>query len=369
MTQTTEFALETPSAFDMEAKNRSELELSGQYFEINASEVSKLNENYARNLLPVSLIWGALAIIGIIGNCAVLLVYGLGRHARNKSYRPLILFLAAVDLFTCVVLVPVEIAKYRFYFSTRKTSVCRVKCAFNMFALISTTFLLLVIAWDRYSAVSDPMKKFKKGALTRKSSFIKCFILLMTSILMSVPAAILCGSSHVTVNEINAFTCGADQQWKTSSFRYVYKYTLSVLQVAISLILIVLYCRIGCIIKQSLRKRSSRLSSVTVSFDGETNKLENSVHIPLPSNIKALFVVTITFIVTFFLFAVLSFFSISRFSDSYPAYVFFMRVYFIQSVATPLMYAKMDKKFRHATLTLFCRKRQRKSSSSSMNSV
>lgn len=372
MTLTTNFVYEIPPV--SEASTSTQLKNNtNPDFVINASYVANLNELYARNLLPVSIIWGTLALIGIFGNSAVLLVYGVGRHARKKSYRPLILFLAAVDLFTCIILIPMEIAKYRFYFSAKKTSVCRMKCAFNMFALISTTFLLLVIAVDRYFAVSDPLKKYKKGAPSRKSSLIKCLIVLVASIVSSAPAAILCGSSTVTVNtdygEVNAYTCSADQKWRHSAFRYVYKYSLSISQVIVSTIIIILYCRMGCIIKQKLRKRSSRLPSVTVSLDGKSQKLEQSVHIPLPSNIKVLFVVTITFIVTFFLFAVLSFFSISRFSSTYPAFVFFTRLYFMQSVATPLMYAKMDKKFRYATLTLFYRKERRKTSSSSLNSV
>ena len=342
---------------------------------INSSVVSSLNECYAQNLLPVSLIWGSLAVIGILGNIAVLLVYGLGRHARNKSYRPYILFLAAVDLFTCVILIPMEIAKYRYYFSAEKTPVCRLKCVSNMFALINTSFLLLVIAFDRYSAVLDPLKKFKRGSKSRKTSLLQCLILFGASVIISVPAAILCGSSHVILlnselGDVPAYTCAADQKWRHTPFRYIYKYSLSILQVILSIVIIVLYCRMGLTIKRKLRKRTSRLPSASITIDEISKKLEYSVQTPLPSNIKVLFVVTVTFVVTYFLFAVLSFFSISTFSSSYPAYVFFSRLYFVQSVATPLMYAKMDKKFRYATLTLFCSgKRDRKVSSSSSNSV
>ena len=341
---------------------------------INGTVVSLLNDCYAKSLLPVSLSWAVLAVIGILGNSAVLIVYGIGRHAKSKSYRPFILFLAAVDLFTCVVLIPMEITKYRFYFSAEKTCVCRIKCAFNMFALISTSFLLLAIAVDRSAAVSDPLKKFKKGAVSRKKSLLQCFILLAASIVSSVPAAILCGSSQVTLTTdlglVDAYTCGADQRWRETLFRYFYKYCLSILQVLLSVIIIVLYCRMGYTIKRKLRRRSCRLPSASISIDDKSNKLEHSLQTPLPSNIKVLFAVTVTFVITYFLFAVLSFFSISRFSSSFPAYVFFSRVYFIQSMATPLMYAKMDRKFRYATLTLFCsRKQKRKVSSSSVNSV
>lgn len=354
----------------MEDQNYSETESSDGNFVINASEVSELNENFAKNLLPVSLIWAALAVTGIVGNCAVLLVYGLARHARTASYRPLILFLAVLDLFTCVILIPVEIVKYRFYFWVEVSSDCHLKCIVNTFALICTTLLLLVIAVDRYSAVSDPLKKFKKGAATQRSSLIKCFIVLMASIFISIPAAILCGSSHVTVNGINAFTCGPNQRWRNSFFRYFYKYVLSISQVVISLIIIILYCRMGCIIKRNMRRKEGiRLPSVSVSFDGETSKLETSGNISLPSNIKALFAVTITFIVTFFLFAVLAFFSVSTFSSTYPVYLFFMRLYFIHSAATPLLYIKMDKKFRFVTMTLFRKKPGRKPSNSSLTSV
>ncbi len=99
-----------------------------------------------------------VAIVGLPGNCIIIVVFG--RKVAKTTSTILILSLAADDLFVCVTM-PLTIYHNVFHVHENSQSliVCQIYTFSSYFGIYTSILLCVVIAFDRFFAVTRPVKK------------------------------------------------------------------------------------------------------------------------------------------------------------------------------------------------------------------
>ena len=107
-----------------------------------------LNDEKALLYLPVIVFLGVLVLVGSLGNALVLCVYW--RKAYKASSHYFILSLAALDLFTCLVGLPTEIADLRFPYIFNLPIACKLLRFTHSSTIIASSTILIQVGGDIY---------------------------------------------------------------------------------------------------------------------------------------------------------------------------------------------------------------------------
>ena len=331
--------------------------------------LTDFNNRYASALLPITVAFGLLGVIGICGNIIVIEIYGFGKKFKDRKYRCYVLCLAIIDITTCLTLIPAEIIQHRIYFKFVETKLCKVKCFFNIFGSSAASVCLLIVAVDRYILVCHPFLCVRIRSISHGLAWKLCALNFLFAILVSIPAAMLCGTSRKPMNNINdgityVYLCGIDPYYEPLTIRYAYRFTVFGTLAILSIAVIIMYVKIGLTIMKSMRNRSfamdSTINKLRPCYAGDVYELKHytggddyilrkstSCTTPyLPNNTKILFIVTMVFIVTYFCYAGMRWADQTKLTASqFPLYAFIVRIYFIHNVINPFLYAKMDSLF------------------------
>ncbi|KAL3864951.1 hypothetical protein ACJMK2_006592 [Sinanodonta woodiana] len=323
-----------------------------------------LNKRYADALLPLTVIFGALAVIGLLGNIAVILIYGKGKRFKDRHFQWGVICLAVTDLFTCVTIIPSEIVKHRNYFSFEEDILCKSKCFMNIFVAVSALCCLMVIGIDRYLHVCYPVvARCNAHQLNTKLLIFLCVFILLFGIAVSFPSVIMCGTNERSMKNsqganINVFVCEVSPTYERSIFRYVYRFGLLFLYTIINLVLLTLYTKICLKIKHRWDNEPNMHPDEHMHVNVQNQDvLNHQSHIP--SNVKLLLLVTIIFNSAYYFYLGLSFVDITKLSTvEFFIFSLFYRSYFVQSVINPVLCLKMDSEFRISLMsflkTLVC---------------
>ncbi|XP_052773087.1 pyrokinin-1 receptor-like [Mya arenaria] len=351
--------------------------------------LNQLNDRYATTLLPLTIVFGVFGIVGIFGNIFVFIVYGCGTKFKDRKFRYFVLSLGFIDFLTCLTLIPAEILKHGTYFNFTERYLCKMKCFMNVFAAAGASYCLMLVAVDRYILTCRPMLCKNVPQISHSWAWRLCLMMLLLAVLTSIPAAVLCGISSDVITDFNGnvtteiSACESEPYFKHGISRYVYRIFLSVMQILVSLLMIVLYARIGHTVSQAMKIREARNPHDIQMYDYRANweqRPKNGGHQPgtpiygpyhqdhqhhhhhhhhIPANIKLLFIVTVVFIVTYVLYLALSWIDQKQLTQTqFLVFSMFYRSYFIHSIINPILYLKMDTHFRGQCLrfmkSLFC---------------
>ncbi|XP_052773987.1 putative neuropeptide Y receptor type 6 [Mya arenaria] len=348
----------------------------------------ELNDRYATTLLPSTIVLGVFGIVGIFGNIFVFIVYGCGKKFKDRKFRYFVVSLGLIDLLTCLTLIPAEILKHRTYFNFTERHLCKMKCFMNVFAAAGASYCLMLVAVDRYILTCRPMLCKNVPKISHSWAWRLCLIMLLMAVLTSIPAGVLCGITYDVITDVygnvtaEIYACESEPYFEDGISRYVYRIFLSVIQILISLLMIVLYARIGHTVLQAMKIRESRDPQDVQMYDYRTHweprpknggqqlgtpmcgphhqvHQHHHHHHHIPTNIKLLFIVTVVFIVTYVLYLVLSWIDQKQLTQTqFLVFSMFYRSYFIHSIINPILYLKMDKHFRgkcrRLMKSLFC---------------
>ena len=333
--------------------------------------LTEFNDRYAKALLPLTIAFGILGFVGIIGNIIVIVVFGFGKQFRDKKYRCYVLCLAVIDFTTCLILIPAEIIKHRSYFNFVETDLCKVKCFFNVFAASSASLCLLIVAIDRYILTCHPFLCVRIRSFSHGVAWRLCILNCFLGLIISIPSAMMCGTTRKNMTNArggvtHVYICESEPYYKDMTVRYVYRYTLIVLQTLVSAVVIFLYVRIGLAVQRVMKLRrepsENNIFELRRCSTGDTyvacQTSSHSHQPPLPLNIKILFLVTVVFITTYFFYIGMTWVDQTKLTPvKYVFFALFIRIYFIHSVINPFLYAKMDTLFRKRCMKLLNCKR------------
>lgn len=107
-----------------------------------------MDDNFLLNQLPA--VYGMLtsvAVIGVLGNSVVLLVYL--NKPQHHSATFFVIVLAFVDIFSCVVIIPFTVAIEAIQFKMTSVTLCKVYYFLFTSCIPISSLLITAIAIDR----------------------------------------------------------------------------------------------------------------------------------------------------------------------------------------------------------------------------
>ena len=221
--------------------------------------------------------------------------------------------------------------------------------------------------------IMDPLKRKspdKIRSLSQSVAWRLCTINFLFAIVFSIHASMLCGTSKKPMNNVNGgityvYLCGIDPYYEPLTIRFAYRSTVFGTLAVLSIVVIVVYAKIGMTAVRVMRNRrfamdhnvnEPRRCYADDVFErrshpvGDVYALRNTTRCTAPylhNNIKILFIVTLVFILTYFCYAGMRWINqITLTASQFPLYAFTVRIYFIHNVINPFLYAKMDSVFR-----------------------
>ena len=235
-----------------------------------------------------------VSVVGFIGNVLVVMVYT--HRYQPSSTSVFILAMAACDLYTNVVTIPLAIISLRYAYANESIALCRATLGSNLSVLFSST-LLVPVAIDRCRNVWSPTS----GQLSHQKSIIVVLVTILLTCAVFLPFTYLYGIylKDTPVPGVRARLCWVDERYRYSMFRTAFRIVLSVSVFFTVLALVTAYTLIGIKLEKqakALRYRaplftidSSTQSKKYTSISSERQKAKtasalNSSEVPISSN-------------------------------------------------------------------------------------
>lgn len=188
---------------------------------------------------PTLVIYIVSIILGLIGNCLVVYVFGFRFKKSTANF--FVTSLAVFDTLTCFILV-FETLDLRFpMYSGNYPAICKTIRFFEVFCTSCSSILLVCIAFDRYYKICKPFKHISIRKVKKILAVAVCFMLVL-----SWPIALFHGTETIKTSfaVITGKDCADDDNFKGSLYSALYFFLLLVITLCFILAIIVLYCRV-----------------------------------------------------------------------------------------------------------------------------
>lgn len=337
----------------------------------------ELNDDKALLYLPVIVYIGILLVVGTIGNLLVCLVYCSKNRKGSSDF--FILSLAVLDMISCVVGMPTEIADLRYPFMFNSPAACKLLRYSESATTIASALILIEVAFDRYYRICNISKVFSSKKTRRL-----CLGAIVSSFIVSWPTAIIFGrkTAETGIPCLTGVDCSTTDEMKGTIFPKLWYGFWGLIFVVSLAFLTVLYILIGV---EVWRRKTSRIgkrpsrdqwrktedgrcrrlssaedSSYALSADSpHTKHGSTKPKSTVKTNMKprrttlVLFAVTLAFVISFLPFLVVMLLRsfITDFEKNLsPAeevvYKFSVKSYLINSAVNPVLYSFLNVNFR-----------------------
>lgn len=149
--------------------------------------VAEVQEETTKIMLLAMTFLIFLSALGIVGNTMVLIVYYKG--FKKGSTRVLILFIAAVDLFSCLLVIPGEVYDMFHLWDWSNVGLCKARMFITGTSTVASALALLVVAAVRFRKVCYPFG-WQVGS---RHARICAILVLLFAMLASVPLGLVNG--------------------------------------------------------------------------------------------------------------------------------------------------------------------------------
>ncbi|XP_060588107.1 neuropeptides capa receptor-like [Ruditapes philippinarum] len=310
--------------------------------EEQAAILQDLNNDELDKLIPAVIFLSVISLTGIVGNSLVIHIYRT--RFKFSNVQCFVLTLAAIDLCSCCVAIPLEIVTLLDKFTFKPGWLCKLARFINGVCTNASTFMLIMIAVDRFRKILKPFEWQIKASVAK----MLCVASVILATMVSWPAIAIYGKETFDIPKFNltGSECGTDNNVKDTSFPVVYTLTLAILFISSVIILVILYCMIGHKVRSHVRNMKDGLGkagSQAYTRNQKTAKRTTFV----------MFLVTIAFICSFLPHLIVRQFK-SKFtadgssSGSEGVYKILTRSYFLNCAVNPIIYSIFDSRFRRA---------------------
>ncbi|XP_061185260.1 cholecystokinin receptor type A-like [Saccostrea echinata] len=226
--------------------------------------------------LPIFIYLLILGVVGTFGNLHVLVVYS--RRYKPSNHRIFILWLAAVDFFSCTVSIPFEMYDIKYRYTFTASWACKIFRFLNHTASVSSGFLLGLIAIERFRKACQPTKV----QMTLKQAKIACIITLLVSSILGVPAVVIYGANVSETFHPGILGSDCTSLTKYKSYFKIYSGALLLFSTCVFVMCIIIYIFVGKVLYRQMqfRKRAqlrrnklNALSSYSLNAHCSTTKL------------------------------------------------------------------------------------------------
>lgn len=247
---------------------------SGQSLHLEELEYSEFIAEY----LPIFIYLLILGVVGTFGNLHVLVVYY--QRYNPSNHRIFILWLAAVDFFSCTVSIPFEMYDIRYRYTFTASWTCKVFRFLNHAASVSSGFLLGLIALERFRKACQPTS----SQMTVKQARISCIVTLLISSILAVPAIVIYGANVSETFHPGIVGSDCTSLTKYKSYFKIYSGALLLFSTCVFVMCIIVYIFVGKVLYRQMqfrkkaqlrRNKLNALSSISLNAHCSTAKLTN----------------------------------------------------------------------------------------------
>ncbi|KAH3853226.1 hypothetical protein DPMN_095749 [Dreissena polymorpha] len=241
------------------------------------SSLDEVNYEYAKLHLGNVIVLVILFLPGIFGNIQILHFYFFKKP--KNSTRVFTLFLAAVDLSTCLIVFPAIMINFSIPMKVTKNfdPLCRLGIYITNVMFSGEAFSLLAIAVDRYQHLCKPFGY----QITVKAAKIVCVIIALLAACSAIPVLIIFASTEVSEIHPDAYQCLETKEYRGSLFVKSYYGILLTVGITACSSLIVLYVLIVVRLRQHQANIINRKQSCPIAMGpcqdtepgGETEQL------------------------------------------------------------------------------------------------
>lgn len=347
--------------------------------------LKEINDAAALRFLPVIVFLFVLMVCGIFGNILVVIVYLRKRTKLSPDF--FILNLAFLDLLTCVIGIPVEIADLRFPYMFYAPAACKLLRTIESLSGMGSALTLVAISIDRYKRICRLGQHFNNSTVKKL-----CVGSVVMGVVIGWPAAVVFGKKTVDVGIPGVYgeDCSTADEMRKTIYPLLY-YSAIMLCFVISVFFVIfVYVRISIFIRKGIslkRQRSNEpLStySMNVHYIADENtsgscpsqahpmlettpqhrrRQMNSTRVTRTTTIFV--AVTVAFILSYLPFLIIMIIrnikkdiEVNMSHETEVVYKFFSKSYFVNNAINPLIYSFLNRRFRTDVKTLLRCNRQ-----------
>ena len=214
-------------------------------------------------MIPILIFLLIVCSVGTVGNIIVLAVYSL--RYQSSIYKTFVICLASVDLIGCIVGIPL-LLPYVIYPRTQSSPVlCKLTVATGYFSGSSSMLLLDAIAIERYRKVCQSTKT----QFTLRGARLMCLFDLLLAVCYIIPVIVTQDVNPYSTrfNNLTGYVCETANDYKNSTFLFVYNLLIIIVYLILLSVCIVLYTFVTRKIKKHY-KSQKRAYSVTETTSG-----------------------------------------------------------------------------------------------------
>lgn len=218
--------------------------------------LESLNEHEAMRRLPLVIFIGLLSLFGIVGNLHVIIIF-MCKYEHQSTYTVFVTCLAFLDLVGSCLNMPFEIVDNVLPFMFYNSAVCRIFRFSNTTVTVTSLLLLYVIAFERYRRVCKPLKLQISHTHARRNALLAFVV----SVSVSWPSAVLNGHRTVILeNNVTGSDCSTDDQFRGTIYPVIHYGLLFITFIISSVALTIFYIIIGRTIHKNRIKRSAMMA-------------------------------------------------------------------------------------------------------------
>ncbi|XP_048764291.1 trace amine-associated receptor 1-like [Ostrea edulis] len=303
---------------------------------VNFKSRDEQNQDAAYQRMPTVIFLGLLIFVGVVGNIIVLVVYTL--KYPSTTFKFYILALAVIDLLTCCISMPFEIADNVLPFMFFNETVCQVGRFLGNVFKIAAAFIIVVMAIGRYKKICHPFSRSTTISQAR-FAFIASIVL---ACVFSWPTLFIQGIRERKLNfNITGYDCTINSDIAHTNYPFVFSTVLFTVYAIVFLALAILYS----LVIYTLNKHAK---------EQEQFEFNDNIRKSNPRITKMMIAITVGFIVCYIPNCILD--AISTFKHGYVAppspivlatLPLIARTFFINNVINPFIYLFGDPKFRN----------------------
>ncbi|XP_046550676.1 orexin receptor type 2-like [Haliotis rubra] len=240
--------------------------------------LQRLNDAKAFLYIPVIVFLIILVVVGTFGNILVCCVYWSKPYKASSHY--FILSLAILDLFSCVIGIPTEIADLRYPYMFYAPAACKLLRFVHSSTIIASSCILIEVAFDRYFRICKLGRQYS----VQKAKML-CILAISLGILTSWPSCLLFGREtiHFGIPGVEGIDCSTADWAKGTMYPTLYYGFLFTLFFITVTFFVVLYSRIGIVIWR--RKKTTIGAKIAVSKSGINSQVSDPTSTEVSSEV------------------------------------------------------------------------------------
>ncbi|XP_062615183.1 orexin receptor type 2-like [Saccostrea cucullata] len=222
--------------------------------------LKELNDEAALRFLPVTLFLVILMVIGTAGNVIVGIIYTKRRKKTTSDF--FILNLAFLDLLTCAIGIPMEIADLSFSYTFDAPAACKILRTIESWTSMASALTLVIISIDRYKRICKFGDNFSNKAVKRL-----CLLALLVGALLAWPALIMVGKKTINLGipGVKGADCSTSDEMKKTVYPLIYYGVIMLCFIVCVVFVIFVYVRISFFIKRAKTERRKVIGPNEVS--------------------------------------------------------------------------------------------------------